>query len=228
MRNLFHAAIFFGLGLASSAHAGDFDGAYVALGIGSGGVTDSQTNYSTYDGGYPAGLPNGFTALLSGREGIAAITGGYTWPLAGFLVGVEGRLDRRRFDATSFELYNGVPTTTYATRYVSNSSRQVSIRLGKQIKSNYMAYFRIGRAWSDYTRVYQKVPIMEEVASGTDTGNVFGIGMEFAWNEKWNVSFDVSRTFYDRSVTNLTNVYEEDAAHDLHENNFTLMIVKRF
>jgi hypothetical protein len=226
MRNLFHAAICFGLGLASSAHAGDFDGAYVALGIGSGGVTDSQTNYDTIDGGYTSGMPNGWTALLSDRGGIAAITGGYTWPLAGFLVGVEGRLDRRRFDVTSFELYEGGPDTLYTTRYVSETSRQVSIRFGKQIKSNYMAYFRVGRAWSDYTRTYQGS--LEEVTSGTEMGNAFSVGMEFAWTEDWNVNVDVSRTVYNRSVATLTSVYEEDAAHDLRETNVILMVVKRF
>jgi hypothetical protein len=226
MRNLLHSAICFGLGLANVAHAGDFDGAYVALGVGSGGVTNSQTNYDTIDGGYPSGLPNGWTALLSDRGGIAAIAGGYTWQLAGFLVGVEGRLDRRRFDVTSFELYEGAPATLFATKYVSETSRQVSIRFGKQIKSNYMAYFRVGRAWSDYTRTYQGR--QEEVTSGTDTGNVFGIGMEFTWTEDWNVNIDVGRMVYNRSVATLTSVYEEDAAHDLRENSFTLMAVKRF
>lgn len=229
MRNIFYAAVCCGLGLANIAHAGDFDGAYLGLGIGSGGVTDSQTNYTTTDGGYASGVPNGITALLSDRGGISAISGGYTWSIAGFLVGVEGRLDRRRFDVTSFELYQGTPLPNYTTRYVSETSRQVSIRFGKQIKSNYMVYFRLGRAWSDYRRTYQYlVGNLEEVASGTDTGNVFGIGMEFVWSKDWNVNVDVSRMVYDTSVATLTSVYQEDAAHDLRENAFTLMIVRRF
>jgi hypothetical protein len=226
MQNIFYAAMCCGLALGSVAHADDFEGAYVALGIGSGGITDSQTNYNTVDGGYPSGVPNGWTALLSDRGGIAAIAGGYTWQLAGFLVGVEGRLDRRRFDVTSFELYEGAPETLFTTRYVSEISRQVSVRFGKQIKPNYMAYFKVGRTWSEYTRTYQGA--LEDVTFGTDMGNVFGVGMEFAWTEDWNVNVDVSRMVYDRSVATLTNVYEEDAAHDLRENTFTLMVVKRF
>jgi len=69
---------------------------------------------------------------------------------------------------------------------------------------------------------------MKDVTSGTDMGNVFGVGMEFAWTQDWNVNVDVSRMVYDRSVATLTNVYEEDVVHDLLENNVTLMVVKRF
>lgn len=229
MRNVFLVPVCFGLGLASAANAGDFDGAYVALGFGSGEVTDNQTNYSTIDGGYPSGVPNGWTALLADRGGVAAIAGGYTWSLGGFLVGVEGRIDRRRLDVTSFELFNGVLSTDYSTRYESDISRQLTVRFAKQIQPNYMIYFKAGGAWSDYTRTYINLPNnLEEVVRGADTGNVFGVGMEFAWVENWNVNVDVSRIVYDTSVTTLTNVYQEDAAHDLRENTFTLMLVKRF
>lgn len=229
MGNIFFVAALIGFGLADVAHAGDFDGPYVAFGIGSADVTDSQTNYETFLGGFASGVPNGWTAILNDRGSVAAFSAGFSWTLGGFLVGVEGRVERRRLDVTSFELDNGVPSTDYTTRYVSDRSKQVSLRVGKVVQPNYMAYFRVGRAWSNYTRTYQSlVNVQEEFVSGNDTGNVFGIGIEFAWLDDWNVNVDLSKTVYDRSVTTVTSVYQEDAVHELNGNAITFMLVKRF
>ena len=92
-----------------------------------------------------------------------------------------------------------------------------------------MAYIKAGRSWADYSRTYADIEDdLEETVSGTDRGNVIGLGMEFNWTETWNVNVDLSRVIYTRSVATLTNVYQEDMAHDIRENTLTVMIVKRF
>ena len=217
------------LATANLAHAGDFDGAYVAFGLGTSTTRDSQTNYSTDDGGYASGIPNGYAAILSDRGALASVSGGYTWALSGFLVGIDGRVDRRGLNVTVFETEDGITDTNFTTSYESNLSRQLSLRFGKMVQTDYMAYIKLGRSWADYSRTYTDIGNdLEETVSGTDRGNVFGLGMEFKWTETWNVNVDLSRVVYDRSVATLTSVYEEDVTHDNRENTLTVMIVKRF
>jgi len=229
MRRLLSTVLCSVLATANLAHAGDFDGAYVAFGLGTTAFRDSQTNYSTDDGGYASGIPNGYAAMLADRGAVASVSGGYTWSLAGFLVGIDGRLDRRGLNVTVFETEDGVTDPDFTTSYESNSSRQLSLRFGKQFHDNYMAYIKAGRSWADYSRTYADIEDdLEETVSGTDRGNVIGLGMEFNWTETWNVNVDLSRVIYGRSVATLTNVYQEDVAHDIRENTLTVMIVKRF
>ena len=130
---------------------------------------------------------------------------------------------------TVFETEDGVTDPDFTTSYESNSSRQLSLRFGKQFHDNYMAYIKAGRSWADYSRTYADIADdLEETVSGTDRGNVIGLGMEFNWTETWNVNVDLSRVIYTRSVATLTNVYQEDVAHDIRGNTLTVMIVKRF
>lgn len=230
MRLLHLSLLFAVLSTANVAHAGDFDGAYVGFGFGTSAITDNQTNYSALTGGYASGEPNGWGATLADRGGLVSISGGYTWSMSGFLVGIDARIDRRKFDVVEFEALNGVADEDYTTSYRSDSSRQLSVRLGKMVHEDSMAYIKLGRAWSDYSRTYthRTINIVEETVSGTDTGKVFGLGMEFNWAADWNVNVDVSRIVYDPSVATLTDVYAEDSVHDIRENIVTVMIVRRF
>lgn len=212
------------------AQAQNFTGPYVSVGLGSSQITDPQVNYSVSQGGYAGGIPNGWAALLRERGGSASVALGYDAELAGFIIGVQGRVERRNLNVVDVETQFGVPVPSWLTRYESDLSRQVNLRLGRVFGDRALGYVSLGRASTEYTRTYTHTNGGEDVFHGTEAGRVIGIGYEIDWTGNWNFAVDVRRTTYETTVNTVVNAYPqpEDAAHDAIENSISFMLVRRF
>lgn len=203
----------------------------MAFGPGVTQVTDLQENYSILTGGYAAGVPNEWGALLRARSASGSVAIGYDTEIFGVILGLQARLERRNLDDLQVETYQGVPHGQWLTRYESRISRHVSLRLGRVLQERAMAYVSLGRVSSDYTRSYIDLGGFEDVFTGTDTGNSIGLGYEIGLRENWNLAVDVRRVVHDRTVQSVLNAYPnggEDAAHDAVETGISFMVVRRF
>lgn len=214
------------------AEAPNFSGPYLAFGIGISQITDQQVNYSVNAGGYAGRIPNGWAALLQERGGSASVALGYDTELAGFIIGVQGRVDRRNLDIVEIEARYGVPQPQYLTGYQSDLSRQVSLRLGRVFNDRAMGYISLGRVSTDYTRSYINTSGGQDILNGSEAGSVFGLGYEIGWTENWNIAVDVRRMVYETTVNTVVDAYlpdpPEDAAHDAVETGISFMLVRRF
>lgn len=203
-----------------------FNGFYAGLGVGRGSVKDPYYELKRSDG-----LPNGWSGQHDDQSNTFTLSIGHNWRFNEYVIGIEGRLQKRSYNDESYQIDNtGSLDTDSFTSYESNLSKQLLLRLGRLIDDKSLAYASFGRVQTDYRRSYTTTLFggASDIIDGADQGTIFGVGFERMIGRSYSVRGEINYVWYDQTVTNPAAWSRINDYHDPTESNVSLSIIRHF
>lgn len=197
-----------------------YTGFYAGIGVGQGEIEDPYYELRRRDG-----LPNGWSGEHNDTSNLISLALGHNWKNDNLILGLEARIQKRNFNAHSFQIDNtGNVDTDNFTTYESDLSKQLVFKIGTLLDAKNHVYLSIGRVETDYTRTYTTTDLFDASDSikSSEYGNLFGVGYETFISDNLSIRGEINRIRYDKTVNNPASWARIDDHHEATEN--TLLI----
>lgn len=216
----------FAQGVNRQTNLPQFEGFYAGIGVGRGVIEDPY-----YELSRRTGLPNGWSGQHDDQSNTFTLSFGRNWNFDQYVIGLEGRLQRRSFSDHSYQIDNtGNVDTDNFTTYESDLSKQVLVRLGRLLDVDHLAYVAIGRVQTDYRRSYttRLGAGASDTISGMDHGTILGVGFERMIGANLSFRGELTHVRYDQTVNNPTAWPNINNYHDAKESAVMLSLIRHF